>query len=148
MKHQFLILFTLIFALGCVSGVTTEGVKTALAPAEGIAFEAVCASGDCPQYWERAQLWLAKHSNMKIQTSTDVLLQTYNPSSSAGSTYGFTITKEPLTEGQYKIVMEANCSGMMCAPKVEEVYKAFYYYVTTGKDLLLEIEDGGLISIK
>lgn len=148
MRYRFLILLTLFFALGCVSGVTTEGVKTALTPAEGIAFEAVCAADDCTEYWQRAQLWLAKHSNMKIQTSTDVLLQTYNPPSSAGSTYGFTITKEPLAEGQYKIVMEANCSGMMCSPKVEEVYKAFYYYVKTGEDLLLGVEDGGLISIK
>ena len=85
MRSRFLILVALLFALGCFSGVTTEGVKTALEPAEGIAFEAVCSADDCPQYWERAQLWLAKHSNMKIQTSTAVLLQTYNPPSSAGS---------------------------------------------------------------
>jgi len=139
--------FVVLLALlsGC-AGVTTDAAKTALAPAEGIAFELTCTEADCPQYWQRAQLWLAKHSNMKIQTATDVLLQTFNPSSSSGSTYGFTVTKEPFADGQYKITMEAACSGMFCSPKVEEVYKAFFYYVKTGTDLLQGVKSG-LISI-
>jgi hypothetical protein len=122
------------------AGVTTSAVKTALLPAEGIGNEMICEEATCAEQWQRAQLWLAKHSNMKIQTSTDVLLQTYNPPSVSGSTYSFTVTKEPLGNGQYKILMEAPCNGMMCSPKVEEVKKAFYYYVQTGKDLLLGVE--------
>jgi hypothetical protein len=139
MKAISLVCALLVLTCGC-SGITTSGVRTALLPAEGIGNEVICEEATCAEQWQRAQLWLAKHSNMKIQTSTEVLLQTYNPPSNSGSTYSFTVTREPLGNGQYRIFMEAPCNGMMCSPKVEEIKKAFYYYVQTGKDLLIGVE--------
>lgn len=34
----------------------------------------------CDFYWKRAQFWLANNSSWKIQTATDTLISTYNPS--------------------------------------------------------------------
>jgi hypothetical protein len=149
MRSSFSCLLFIPLLVGCAGGVTTEPVKTALKPAEGIAFEAICeGEEDCDTYWERAQIWVARHSKMKIQTSTETLVQTYEAQGASGSTYYFTVSKEPLEEeNEYRIVMEAACSGTMCSPKIDEVYKAFYYYVTTGEDLLVDVKDG-LISIK
>ena len=82
---------------------------------------------------------------MKIQTSTDVLIDTYNPTSNMGSTYGFSVMKEPIGNDSYKITLVATCSGMFCSPKPDEVRKSFYYYLNTGKDVLEGID--GLMSI-
>lgn len=93
-------------------------------------------SGNCKTEWERAQLWLVKHSAWKIQSATDVLLQTYSPVNSEPS-YGFIITKEPIAGGRYNINMSLHCGNLFgCSPRPVSVLKAFAYYVTTGTDVL------------
>jgi hypothetical protein len=132
MKKRTLWLVTFALA-GCAT--TNPGLVSALAPAADIGASVQCASG-CKEEWERAQLWLAKHSRWKIQLATDVLLQTFNPSQSEPS-YGFSATKEPSGGGAYIIRMEMVCGNMFgCNPKPVEVRNAFYYYVKHGTDLL------------
>lgn len=66
--------------------------------------------------WQKAQLWVAKNSGWKIQLSNDVIIQTFGPGDSTNVAY--TITKEPLSQDTYKIVMEASCGNMFgCVPK-------------------------------
>jgi len=119
--------------LGC-SMVSTR-LQPILAPASNIGDSVTCQNG-CKIEWERAQLWIAKHSKMKIQLSTDVLIQTFNPIHQE-IIYGFSVTKEPTGPDSYVIRMQLECGNMLgCDPKPIDVRNAFYYYVKTGVDLL------------
>jgi len=50
-----------------------------------------------PEIWSRAVYWINKHSNMKIQTQSDLIIQTYTPIRSGerdfSSKTGSTVTK-------------------------------------------------------
>jgi hypothetical protein len=107
----------------------------ALLPAQNVGDSVECASG-CKSEWERAQLWLSRHSKWKLQSVTDVVLTTYNPVNSEVS-YGFEVTREPVSEGRYVVRMALQCGNMLgCDPSPVSVRNAFYYYVKTGQDLL------------
>lgn len=123
---------------------TNPQVQKALAPAALIGTSVECDSS-CKIEWQRAQLWLAKHSTMKVQTATDVLIQTYNPGANVAA-YGFSVTKEPIVgTDRYRIQVEAVCTSWLgCAPTPEDVRSAFLYYVKTGEDLLLGIGSVGV----
>jgi hypothetical protein len=91
--------------------------------------------GECKVEWQRAQLWVTKHSRWKIQTSTDVVIQTFNAVSSDVS-YGFTITREPTASG-YQLAVAVVCGNILgCDPLPADVRRAFYHYAATGQDLL------------
>jgi hypothetical protein len=130
-----LILFILLL-IGCST--VSNRIQTSLTQAIDIGNSITCHN-NCKQEWERAQIWLAKHSKWKIQTVTDVLIQTFYPVGSEPS-YGFSITKEPAGQGNYIIRMELVCGNMFgCDPKPQDVKKAFYYYIKNGVDLLPEM---------
>lgn len=121
----------LLILVGCAS----HDLKSALHPAENIGESVICDETNCKEQWERAQLWLASHSKMKVQIATDVLLETYNPPNYWD--YGFTITKNPIGGEKYEINMKPSCPNFLgCSPKPDKVKKAFYYYIQNGKDLL------------
>ena len=61
---------------------------------------------DCAAKWEVAQLWVSQNAGYKIQTSTNVIIETYN---SRDSGLAANITKEPLGSGKYKIVAKIWC---------------------------------------
>lgn len=65
----------------------------------------------CTRIWEAAQLWVQKNASLKLQTVTSVIIETYNPSDAVPG-LGFTITKEPLGGGRYRIIAAARCGGM------------------------------------
>jgi len=119
------------FLSACIS--ISERLQSVLAPAANIG-DSVSCQAECKDEWQRAQLWIVKHSGWKIQIATDVVIQTYNP---AKSTYGFSITREPAGGGSYTIRMEVACGDDWCDPKPLDARNAFYYYVKTGTDLLL-----------
>ena len=132
MKKMIVILLG-IALFGC-SPVSTR-LKSTLAPAANIGDSVTCGGG-CMIEWERAQIWIARHSRWKIQVSTDVQVQTYS-SVRGDPSYGFSITKEPVGSGKYVIRMELVCGNMFgCDPKPLDVKNAFYYYVLSGVDLL------------
>jgi hypothetical protein len=132
--------FWCAIALGAVACV--HATPLSLGPATGTG-PVVCDSG-CASEWQRAQLWVAKHSRWKIQTATDVLLQTYNPSGYE-PTYGFTATKEPLVGGKYRISLAMDCGNPLgCDSRREDIQAAFYYYVATGNDVLAGQRVGGI----
>jgi hypothetical protein len=71
---------------------------------------------DCKAKWEMAQVWIVKNAGYKLQTATDVLLQTYSPVGSSTS-IGVRALKEPAGDGRYKITVSVWCDNMFgCFP--------------------------------
>jgi hypothetical protein len=137
------IMATFVGLSACASSTSAE-LRTALAPAASIGTSVECDSG-CKIEWQRAQLWLAKHASTKVQTATDVLLQTYNPPEQH-AVYGFSIMKEPIGGDRYKISPNVVCGNFIgCSPKAIDVRNALLYYVKTGDDLLAGKVSGGAI---
>jgi hypothetical protein len=140
-RHIATIALAMLMAVGC--SVTNSKIKTALATAEAVDTPVTCDSAQCAEYWQRAQVWLGKHSQWKLQIATDIMLQTYNPTNDNPS-YGFSVLSEPIGGGRYRITVSANCGNAFgCNPKVEDVRRAFYHYVRTGRDLLDEAGSSG-----
>jgi len=140
MKTLSIIPIVAVIASACSS--TSTELQTALAPAASVGTSVECDSG-CTVEWQRAQLWLAKHATMKVQTATDVLLQTYNPPEDHPQ-YGFSVTKEPIGAGRYRIATEIFCQNLIgCSPRKEDVRNALLYYVKTGDDLIAGKVSGG-----
>jgi hypothetical protein len=120
-------------ATACVR--TDPAFREALRPSYGMGYFVECDSG-CKPEWERAQLWLAKHSSMKVQIATDVMLETYN-STGYDPVYSFTVTKEPAGGGRYRIAARLTCGNPLgCDPNAGDIQDAYLYYVKTGKDVL------------
>lgn len=130
---KIIILFIYLFLSGCVS--TNSHLQTVLAPAENIGNSVECSKG-CKDEWNRAQFWIAKHSKLKIQTMSDVMIDTYN-AINQDTVFQFTITREPMGNDNYSIVMNLRCGNYIgCHMDPTYVKRAFYYYVKHGKDLL------------
>lgn len=71
---------------------------------------------DCNVKWEAAQLWVVHNAGFKIQTATNVLIETYN-AVGGSSSIAVRVTKEPLGGGRYKIVVRTFCDNMFgCIP--------------------------------
>lgn len=105
----------------------------------------VTCDTNCTTAWQRSQLWLVKHSRWKIQTATDVLLQTYNPPDQDTS-YGFTVTREPVGDGRFTIRMALQCANFIrCDPARSDVLAAFNHYVATGEDVLATAKHGSAV---
>jgi hypothetical protein len=134
-KMKVLILMALMISLAGCSNISAR-LQPALSPASGMGNNVICKAG-CKDEWQRAQLWIVKHSKWKIQTATDVSIQTYNPVGHDVS-YGFSVTKEPMGADTFVINIEMVCGNALgCDPKPYDVKRAFLYYVKTGEDLLL-----------
>jgi hypothetical protein len=72
---------------------------------------------DCDVKWDAAQLWVVHHAAYKIQTSTNVLIETYNAVNSADTGFMVQVTKEPLGGGKYQILVNIHCANMFgCVP--------------------------------
>lgn len=129
-----------IFVLSaCLGGcaITSPQTHDAIA-ATGEQGTAIDCSGDadCKLKWDRAQFWLARHSAWKVQTATDVMIQTFNPVGDEPS-YGFNVTREPGGGGNYTIGVQIMCGNIFgCGSDPMDVVKAFCYYVRTGTDVL------------
>lgn len=81
---------------------------------------------DCGAKWEAAQLWVVKHADMKLQTTTSVLIETYN---STGG-LAMSVTKEPQGSGKYRIVAHATCQTVfVCSTQPIDAVLAFNRYV-------------------
>ena len=63
---------------------------------------------DCKAKWEAAQLWVVHNAAYKIQTATDVLIETYN---STDTGIAVRVTKEPLGGGRYQILVTVGCGN-------------------------------------
>lgn len=129
---------------GCAS--TNHAMGNALATIPPGASTIVMCDSGCVAPWQRAQLWLANHAAMKIQTATDVVVETFNPTGYS-PVYGFSVTRSPgLRAGSYTIQMQPHCGNPLgCDPKPRDVELAFAYYIRTGTDVLAGIHPGSAI---
>jgi hypothetical protein len=132
----------LVIAVSACS-TTTQAARAAFASLPPGSSSVVQCDSGCTIQWQRAQIWLANHSPMKIQTATDVLLQTYNPTG-YDPKYGFSVMKSPQSRaGSYMISMEMHCGNPLgCEPDARDVERAFAHYVSTGEDVLAGVHPG------
>lgn len=104
-----------------------------------VAADAACDASSCEAMWQRAQVWLGRHSVMRIQSATVAVLSTYSPGR-LNPVYGFQITKEPTPNGGGRVTVEMACgsAGTLthCEPSEASVRRAFLHYLRTGEDVL------------
>ena len=133
-----------VLAITCILVAACVGTRPIMLGAAANAGPVTCDT-NCTTAWERAQLWIAKHARWKIQTATDVLIQTYNPPEQDAS-YGLIATKEPVGGGRYTIRLALRCANFIrCNPSQADVASAFNHYVATGEDVLLTAKYGSAI---
>jgi hypothetical protein len=137
------VLSLFVLAASCIVSACLAATPVMLGPAAGAG--PVTCDSNCTMAWERAQFWIAKHGAWKIQTATNVLIQTYNPPDQ-DTRYGITATKEPLEGGRYTIKLALYCANIIrCDPRSEDVAAAFNHYVATGVDILDTAKHGSAI---
>ncbi len=92
-----------------------------------------CTTGpQCTRYWQRAQLWVTETSQWRIQTATDTVIITYNPTDSSIHR-GYKITKEPQADGREQIRISSGCANMFgCSTDEFEMALSFKNYLRAG----------------
>ena len=103
------------------AGCATGGANRAAMQAEFNSTIPTCDSKEaCDAMWEAAQLWIAKNSRLKIQTATNVLIETYGGGQNS-AVLAMRATKEPAGGGKSRIVFDGGCNNMFgCVPNVFE----------------------------
>lgn len=88
----------------------------------------------CDAMWERAQVWVAQNSRLKIQTATNVLIETYG-GRQHDTTLSMRVLKEPMGGGKYRIVFSGGCNNMFgCSPTTAEAGIVFNAYVNAASE--------------
>lgn len=104
-----LILSTALMVCGCVD--IPMSAQEAESRAQIEKTRPTCSGeSDCHVKWEAAQLWVAKNAGLKIQTATDVVIETFN-ATEYSTGLAVQATKEPQGGGVYLIVAHAQCSN-------------------------------------
>jgi hypothetical protein len=102
----------------------------------------VCEGSACGEYWAKAQVWISKHSGYKVQTQTESVIETFGPIYDIDPmTCGFSITKEPVGGGKFKIEFAPRCFSKSVSsriPEPEDIENAFFIFMETGRDVLAE----------
>ena len=124
----------LLFVVGLFSACAASGPT--LSPGLQSEYDApLYCEGEqqCKTYWERAAYFVSANAGFKVQTHTDMLIETYSPT--GYSVYlGFKITREPLGEGRYQIWTNAWCDNLFgCKPDHREAIARAKRYIRTGQ---------------
>jgi len=121
---------TTLFLTGCastesqLSSELQKELNTPLYCEEGIS---------CKDMWERATYFVKSNSGFKLQILNDNVIETYNPTSNSPS-LAFSISKEPLGDGKYKIWTKAWCNNIFgCQPNHWEAMARAKRYMRTGQ---------------
>ena len=86
----------------------------------------------CDAWWARAQVWVINHSEYKLQTVTDSIIQTDGPSGGKRA-LAYQITKTPSNEGTATIGFAAHCDNMLgCEPNPWKAGADFKQFVRGG----------------
>jgi hypothetical protein len=106
---RFTSVFAVVAATACATAVPPERQAKMLEVDRTIP---ICTSDkDCAAKWEMAQLWVVKNAAFKLQTVTNVLLETYNPTPHSVD-FAARVLKEPLGNGKYKLVARVWCDNI------------------------------------
>lgn len=86
---------------------------------------------ECEVKWAAARRWVLDNSGFKIQTYTDDYMETFNVQDYAATQVWARVSKEPLGESGYRILVELGCNnpfGCNLSPLIEAKI-SFNYYV-------------------
>ncbi|WP_321796563.1 hypothetical protein [Caballeronia sp. J97] len=90
---------------------------------------------ECDAWWARAQVWVTNHSEYKLQTVTDSVIQTAGPSSGKRA-LAYQITKTPTNEGTATIGFAAHCDHPLgCEPNPWQAGADFKQFIKNGPGL-------------
>ncbi|MFA5114367.1 MAG: hypothetical protein WC529_08805 [Candidatus Margulisiibacteriota bacterium] len=87
---------------------------------------------DIKNAWDRAQGFVGRYSNMKIQVSTDYAIQTYTPEKFSGD-YGYYVNKMKTEAGEYTISVQCIGTGAFSNKDQLANQQILAYYIKTGK---------------
>jgi hypothetical protein len=83
----------------------------------------------CDYYWQRAQLWIAQNAPFKIQTMSDVMIQTYGPIDT-DQRMAYLVTKDTRQDGSAHIVINIHCGNdYACYPPAYVAALSFKAFV-------------------
>ena len=119
--------FELVLLCGLVSGCASAPDPALV---EAASKPVTCqGSEDCAAKWSRAVNWVVLNSQWKIQTQTEQMIETFNPTAYSAAA-GFTITKVSNGNGAYEIDFLTRCVNMFgCAPSELSLQASFVSYV-------------------
>ena len=127
--------FIILVSFACAS--QNQRVIDALAPAADLVETVECDGEKCDLYWERAKLWVIRHSHFKIRLANNMMIQTYKAPADKLS-YAFAVVKEPVSGSTYKIEFGSYCGNPEgCDIDPVSLKSAFNFFVVNGQDLLI-----------
>jgi hypothetical protein len=116
------------FAL-LLAGCSTQGQVSGNTMEQATAPLTCTNKAECDAWWARAQVWVSNHSEYKLQTVTDSIIQTAGPSGGKRA-LAYQITKTPSNEGTATIGFAAHCDNMFgCEPNPWEAGASFKQFV-------------------
>jgi hypothetical protein len=120
-------------AVGAVLALTLASCAANRAATEPPPPPIVCKQGpDCDTKWSRALSWIATNSRWRIQTQTDLLIQTFNGVEDAETEPGYTITRLAKGAGAFEITFSGGCHNLFaCIPSVAEQRAKFAAFVNS-----------------
>jgi hypothetical protein len=87
---------------------------------------------ECDAWWARAQVWVTNHSEYRIQTVTNSIIQTAGPSSGKRA-LAYQVTMTPTNEATATIGFAAHCdSPLGCDPNPWQAGADFKQFVRNG----------------
>lgn len=63
----------------------------------------------CGIMWARAEQWVEQNTNWRIQIANNSLISTYGPDPDDSPAPAYTVTREPMANGQSRIELSINC---------------------------------------
>jgi hypothetical protein len=121
--------------IATIGGCATNKVPVDLSPELKDEYEKPlhCFDADeCKLMWDRATFFVNTNAGFKIQIHNDNLIQTYNPSQYSPA-LAFSISKEPLGDGSYRIWTKSWCDNAFgCKPNQIEAIARAKRYMRTG----------------
>jgi len=133
--------FCILWVYSCVSTMrtpTSNEERIYLQNVESFPLRFVISKNEAGDAWGRAQSWIGRYSNMKIQVLSDYVIQTYNPREGSLN-YGYYVTKTPVGEN-VEINVECISGNMFNKNKALRNARILAYYIKTGKLMTQFIE--------
>nr|WP_229655743.1 hypothetical protein [Pantoea sp. 201603H] len=126
MRKETLLCLTIILLSGCAAKVDPALQAEAMKPL-------TCQDEkQCDLYWKRSQFWLANNSAWKIQTATDTLISTYNPTPNS-PLLAYQVSKMPNENGSSQIFIKPFCDNIFgCRPNIYQAVVNFKTFVRNG----------------
>jgi len=119
-------------AMGSAPPSTTGEESIYLENAMDTPLEVTVSSLEVVDAWGRAQSWIGQYSSMKLQISTDYVIQTYNPREAARK-YGYYVNKTKIDNNNFKINVQCTTGSLFLSADAEKNAHILAYYIKTGK---------------